>query len=144
MQRRKTGKISIFSSLDVIFDSLASRVGNSNRVSIRGRYQAGSECWNRVFKPNQKVGTEYSSRVRRLVSKLDPTVSLIEYERKSEMSDETSWLQATSWLRATRHCEYRQHSDYEWFRTEYTYQYDYSVNMKQNTRSKIQEVKHKK
>ncbi len=62
----------------------------------------------------------------------------IEYERKHEMSDETSWLQAT-W-----HCEYRQHSDYEWLRAEYIYQYDYSVSMKQNTRSRIQEVEHKK
>ncbi len=58
MQRRKTGKISIFSPLDVIFDSLASRVGNPDRVLTRGRYQAGSECWNRVFEPGQKVGTE--------------------------------------------------------------------------------------
>ncbi len=76
MQRRKTGKISIFSPLDVIFDSLASRVGNPNRVSIRDRYQAGSECWNRVFGPDQKVDTEYSGRVRRLVPKPGPTVSL--------------------------------------------------------------------
>jgi len=76
MQRRKTGKISIFSPLDVIFDSLASRIGNPDRVSTRSRYQAGSECWNRVFEPGQKVGTEYSSRVRRLVSKLGPTISL--------------------------------------------------------------------
>ncbi len=55
----------------------------------------------------------------------------IEYEREHEMSDETSWL------RATRHCEYRQHSGYEWLRAEYTYQYGYSVSMKQNTRSRI-------
>jgi len=48
----------------------------------------------------------------------------------------------SSWLWVTWHCEYKQHSDYEWFRAEYTYQYDYSVSMKHDTRSKIQEAKY--
>ena len=76
MQRRKTGKISIFNSLDVIFDFLTSRVENSNRVSIQDRYQIESECWNRVFESNQKIDIEYLSRVRRLISKLDLMISL--------------------------------------------------------------------
>ena len=48
----------------------------------------------------------------------------------------------SSWLWVTQHCEYRQHSDYEWLRAEYTYQYDYSVSMKHDTRSRIQEAKY--
>ncbi len=48
----------------------------------------------------------------------------------------------SSWLQATQYCEYKQHSDYEWFRTKYTYQYNYSVSMKHDTRSRIQEAKY--
>ncbi len=48
----------------------------------------------------------------------------------------------SSWLQATQYCEYRQHSNYEWLRAEYTYQYDYSVSMKHDTRSRIQEAKY--
>ncbi len=48
----------------------------------------------------------------------------------------------SSWLQATWHCEYRQHSDYKWLRAKYTYQYDYSVSMKHDTRSRIQEAKY--
>ena len=76
MQRRKTGKISIFNSLDVIFDFLMSRVENSNRVSTRDQYQAESKCWNRVFESSQKIDIEYSNRVRRLILKLNLTISL--------------------------------------------------------------------
>jgi len=77
MQRRKFGKISIFSSLDIIFDFLTSRVENSNQVLTRNRYQIESECWNRVFKSSQKIDIEYSSWIRRLISKLDLIISLI-------------------------------------------------------------------
>ncbi len=80
MQRRKIGKISIFSSLDVIFDFLTSRVENSNRVLIQSWYQIESECWNWVFKSSQKIDIEYSSRVRRLISKLNLMISLNEFE----------------------------------------------------------------
>ncbi len=68
MQRRKIGKISIFSSLDVIFDFLTSWVENSNQVSIQDWYQIESECWNRVFKSSQKIDIKYLSWVRRLIS----------------------------------------------------------------------------
>ncbi len=80
MQRRKIGKISIFSSLDVIFDFLTSRVENSNRVLIQSWYQIESECWNWVFESSQKIDIEYSSRVRRLISKLNLMISLNEFE----------------------------------------------------------------
>jgi len=58
MQRRKTGKISIFSSFDVIFDCLASRVENSNRILTRGQYQAESECLIRVIESSRNVRSE--------------------------------------------------------------------------------------
>ncbi len=48
----------------------------------------------------------------------------------------------SSWLWMTQHCEYRQYNDYEWFRAKYTYRYDYSVNIKHDTKSKIQEAKY--
>ncbi len=48
----------------------------------------------------------------------------------------------SSWLWVTQHCEYRQHSNYKWLKAEYTYQYDYSVSMKHDTRSRIQEAKY--
>ena len=76
MQRRKTGKISIFSSLDIIFDFLTSWVENSNQVLTWNRYQIESECWNQVFKLSQKIDIEYLSRVRRLISKLNLMISL--------------------------------------------------------------------
>ncbi len=82
MQRRKTGKISIFSSLDVIFDFLMSRVKNLNRVSTWSQYQAESECWNQVFESSQKIDIEYSSQVRRLILKLDLTISLLNELKK--------------------------------------------------------------
>ncbi len=44
MQRRKTGKISIFSSLDVIFDCLTSRVESASSNPARDWYQVESEC----------------------------------------------------------------------------------------------------
>ena len=77
MQRRKTGKISIFNSLDVIFDFMTSRVEHSNRVSTRDQYQIESECWNQVFESSQKIDIEYSNWVRRLISKLGSTISLV-------------------------------------------------------------------
>ncbi len=77
MQRRKTGKISIFSSLDVIFDFLMSWIKNSNQVSIWNQYQIESECWNRVFELNQKIDIKYLSQVRRLISKLSLMISLL-------------------------------------------------------------------
>ncbi len=58
-------------------------------------------------------------------------IIIIQLERK-----ESSWLQAT-W-----YCEYRQYSDYKWLKAEYIYQYDYSVSMKHNTKSRIQEAKY--
>ncbi len=76
MQRRKTGKISIFSSLDIIFDFLTSWVENSNQVLTWNQYQVESECWNRVFKLSQKIDIKYLSWVRRLISKLDLMISL--------------------------------------------------------------------
>ncbi len=76
MQRRKTGKISIFNSLDVIFDFLTSRVEYSNWVSTQDQYQIESECWNRVFELSQKIDIEYLSWVRRLILKLNLMISL--------------------------------------------------------------------
>ncbi len=67
MQRRKIGKISIFNSLDVIFDFLMSWVENSNQVLIWDWYQIESECWNQVFESSQKIDIEYLSQVRRLI-----------------------------------------------------------------------------
>ncbi len=61
MQRRKFEKISIFNSLDVIFDFLTSQVENSNQVLTWDQYQVESECWNRVFESSQKINIEYSS-----------------------------------------------------------------------------------
>ncbi len=55
MQRWKTGKISIFNSLDIIFDFLTSWVENLNQVLIQDWYQIESECWNWVFKSSQKI-----------------------------------------------------------------------------------------
>ncbi len=89
MQRRKTGKISIFNSLDVIFDFLTSRVENLNRVSTRNRYHIESECWNRVFESSQKIDIEYSSRIRRLISKLNLTISL---EKKKSVESYLSYI----------------------------------------------------
>ncbi len=60
MQRRKTGKISIFSSLDVIFDCLMNRVENLNSDSTRDRYRVGSRDWYRVFRPSHDIDIEYS------------------------------------------------------------------------------------
>ena len=77
MQRRKTGKISIFSSLDVIFDFLTSWVKNSNQVLTWSRYQIESECWNQVFESSQKIDIEYLSWIRRFISKLDLMISLM-------------------------------------------------------------------
>ncbi len=77
MQRRKIGKISIFSSLDVIFDFLTSWIKNSNLISTQDQYQIESECWNWVFESSQKIDIEYSSWIRRLILKLDLTISLI-------------------------------------------------------------------
>ncbi len=76
MQRRKTGKISIFNSLDVIFDFLMSWVENLNRVLIQNQYQIESECWNWVFKLSQKIDIKYLSWVRRLILKLNLMISL--------------------------------------------------------------------
>jgi len=89
MQRRKIRKISIFNSLDVIFDFLTSRVENLNRVSTRNRYQIESECWNRVFESSQKIDIEYSSRIRRLISKLNLTISL---EKKKSVESYLSYI----------------------------------------------------
>ncbi len=77
MQRRKTEKNSIFSSLDVIFDFLMSWIENLNQVLIQNQYQIKSECWNWVFKLNQKIDIKYLSQVRRLISKLNLMISLI-------------------------------------------------------------------
>ena len=92
MQRRKTGKISIFSFLDVIFNFLTSRVKNSNRVSTWNQYQIKSEDWNRVFQSSQKIDIKYSSWVRRLISKLNLMISLmmINAERNYETYDQKS------------------------------------------------------
>ncbi len=64
MQRRKTGKISIFNSLDVIFDCLTSRVESASSDSTQDWYQV--ESWDSiwVFKSSQKIQLKYSSRVR--------------------------------------------------------------------------------
>ena len=80
MQRWKIGKISIFSSLDVIFDFLMSWVENLNQVLTWDWYQIESECWNRVFKSSQKIDIEYSSWVKRLILKLDLTINLFNYQ----------------------------------------------------------------
>ena len=58
MQRWKIGKISIFNSLDVIFDFLMSWVENSNQVLTWDQYQIKSECWNQVFELSQKIDIE--------------------------------------------------------------------------------------
>ncbi len=58
MQRRKIGKISIFNSLDVIFNFLMSWVENLNRVLTQDQYQIESECWNWVFELSQKIDIE--------------------------------------------------------------------------------------
>ncbi len=97
MQRRKTGKISIFNSLDVIFDFLTSQIENSNLISTWNQYQIESECWNRVFESSQKIDIEYSSWVRRLISKLNLTISLFLPDQKNELfesiviNDEDEW-----------------------------------------------------
>ncbi len=46
--------------------------------------RAGSEGWYRVLGPGQKVGTEYSGRVRRLVPKPGPAVSLLNIDETSK------------------------------------------------------------
>ncbi len=55
MQRRKIGKISIFSSLDVIFDCLTSWVENSNQILIQDQDQVKSEDSTQVIELNQKI-----------------------------------------------------------------------------------------
>ncbi len=76
MQRWKTGKISIFNSLNVIFDFLMSQIENLNQVLTWDQYQVESECWNWVFELSQKIDIKYLSQVRRLILKLDSTISL--------------------------------------------------------------------
>ncbi len=55
MQRRKTGKISIFSSLDVIFNCLMSRVESASFDSTWDQYQVELRCLTQVFKSSQDV-----------------------------------------------------------------------------------------
>ncbi len=64
MQRRKTGKFSIFDSLDVIFDCLMSRVESASSNSAWDRYRVELRCSTRVFKLNRDVQFKYLSRVR--------------------------------------------------------------------------------
>ncbi len=61
MQRRKTGKISIFNSLDIIFDCLMSRVESASSDSTRDRYWVESWDWYQVFKLNHDIDIEYLS-----------------------------------------------------------------------------------
>ncbi len=91
MQRRKIEKISIFNSLDVIFDFLMSWIENSNQVSIQSQYQIELECWNRVFKSSQKIDIKYLSWVRRLISKLDLMINLSSRCSLNLMSSLNSW-----------------------------------------------------
>jgi len=42
MQRRKTGKISIFNSLDIIFNCLMSQIESANSDSTQDQYQVKS------------------------------------------------------------------------------------------------------
>ncbi len=55
MQRRKTGKISIFNSFDVIFDCLMSWVKNLNRILTWDWYQVKSECLTQVIEIDIKL-----------------------------------------------------------------------------------------
>ena len=55
MQRRKTGKISIFSSLDVIFDCLTTQVESASSDSTQDQYRVESRCSIQVFKLSQDV-----------------------------------------------------------------------------------------
>ncbi len=58
MQRRKTGKISIFSSFDVIFDCLTSWIENLNQTLTEDWYQVESECLTQVIESNWDVRLE--------------------------------------------------------------------------------------
>ena len=60
MQKQKTGKISIFSSLDVIFNCLMSWIENSNSDSTQDWYRVESWDWYRVFKSSHDIDIEYS------------------------------------------------------------------------------------
>jgi len=64
MQRRKTGKISIFSSLDIIFDCLTSRVKSASSDSTWDWYRVKSWDSTQVFESSQKIQLKYSSWVR--------------------------------------------------------------------------------
>jgi len=90
-------------TFDVIFDFLMSRIENLNRVSTRNQYQIESECWNQVFKLSQKIDIEYSSRVRRLISKLDLMISLHIIDA---VTHEKNWLQSISTWEMSIQCCY--------------------------------------
>jgi hypothetical protein len=83
MQKQKTGKISIFSSLNAKLEFLAGRVEltqfpvGSSRVELKiwaTRLESGWKCEQSDFE---------SSRIQNVNSKLDPTISLIKTEFKS-------------------------------------------------------------
>ena len=60
MLKQKTGKISIFNSLYVIFNCLMSWIENSNSDSTQDWYWVESWNWYRVFKLSHDIDIEYS------------------------------------------------------------------------------------
>ena len=64
MQRWKIEKISIFNSLDIIFDCLMSRVKSASSDSTWNQYQVELRCSTWVFELSRDVQFKYSSRVR--------------------------------------------------------------------------------